>query len=422
MRIVSAYLAILLSASLFAQTQDRELARSVYGLYDFDSERVAEPAPEGYEPFYISHYGRHGARYIYNDSEYELLYDVFTRAEEAGVLTELGKDLHDRFMMVWPHFYGRAGELTRLGQEQHRMLAHRMLEAYPQIFCCQSVTNAVSSTYSRCIMSMNAFCDVLRCKGFHVFEDVDGRDMAYLAPYTKHNPKYRGEDQNWRVEYTEYFDSRFDRKSFYERLFTDLGFAASIEMDMDFIMTLYYMDAHMAGTEFPQTGFGDVFTDEDYALCNEMDNIKFYMRKGWGEGIQGRINVALGESLMQDILDKSEEAVNSVGPSADLRFGHDGAIMTLLAFLRAEGWDQEASDMADIQNVWRSSDVPMASNIRFIFFRKGGEVILKVQYNESDLKLPVESFQGPYYRWSDFKNFYSELIADASQILNNHTK
>jgi hypothetical protein len=138
------------------------------------------------------------------------LYEVFTRAENTGVLTPLGKEMYDRFMMVYPHFYGRAGELTRLGQTQHRMLANRMLEAYPQLFKKQPVVNAVSSTYSRCIMSMNAFCDVLRCNGIEVYEDVDGRDMAYIAPYTKHNPKFKGEDQSWRSEYVEYFDTHID--------------------------------------------------------------------------------------------------------------------------------------------------------------------------------------------------------------------
>lgn len=386
-------------------------------MYDFDIERVSERAPKGFKPFYISHYGRHGARYIYNDSEYELLNDVFTRAHAAGVLTPLGKELHDRFMSLYPHFHGRAGELTRLGQNQHRMLAQRLIADYPGVFRKSTDVSAVSSVYTRCIMSMNAFCDVLRCAGVKVSEDVDGRDMAYLAPYTKYNPKYKGEDQNWRSEYAKYFDDRFDRDAFYGRLFTDLSFVASIQKDMDFIMTLYYMDGHMAGTEFPDISFGKAFSDEDYALCNEMDNIKFYMRKGWGEGRQGKVNVALGESLMQDVLDKMSEAVEAQNLSVDLRFGHDGAIMTLLAFLRAEGWNQTASDMADIKNVWKSSSVPMASNIRFILLKKGTEVIVKCQYNESDLKLPLDSYAGPYYRWNDFKNYYTRLIDEAASIL-----
>ena len=407
----------MLSLSLSAQSLDREKTRSVYGLYDFEVERVSERAPRGFKPFYVSHYGRHGARYIYNDSEYELLYDVFTRAHAAGVLTPLGKELHDQFIAVYSHFHGRAGELTRLGQCQHRILAKRMIADFPDVFRKSSKVNAVSSVYTRCIMSMNAFCDVLRCSGVEVTEEVDGRDMAYLAPYTKYNPKYKGEDQSWRGDFARYFNDRFDRAAFYGRLFTDFSFVSSIESDMNFIMTLYYMDAHMAGTEFPDISFGKVFSDEDYAICNEMDNIKFYMRKGWGDGQQGKINVALGESLMQDILDKMSAAVASQNLSVDLRFGHDGAIMTLLAFLRAEGWNQLASNMADISKVWNSSNVPMASNIRFVLFKKGDEVIVKAQYNENDLKLPLESYAGPYYSWRDFNNYYSKLIEDSALIL-----
>lgn len=421
-RVLLISVVFLLSLSLSAQPYNRERTRSVYCQYDFEAERLDAPAPKGYKPFYISHYGRHGARYIYNDSEYELLYDVFSRADSAGVLSPLGEELYRRFMSLWPHFHGRAGELTQYGQMQHRKLAARYLKDYPQIFRRGAGVNAVTSTYSRCIMSMNAFCDVLRIQGVDVYEVVDGRNMAYLAPYTKHNPKFNGEDQSWRSEFTSYFDSRFDRNAFYGRIFTDVSFASSIKNDMNFIMTLYYMDGHMAGTEFPETGFGEVFTDAEYALCNEMDNIKFYMRKGWGEGMQGEVNVALGEALMQDILDKAEIAVKKGESVADLRFGHDGAVMTLLAFLRAEGWEKKASGMADIKKVWRSCNVPMASNIRFIFCRRGADVIVKAQHDESDILLPLKSFSGPYYRWEDFKIFYRKLIDDANVILNHDYK
>lgn len=406
-----------MTLSLSARTLDREATRSIYCQYDFEAERLDEPAPKGFKPFYISHYGRHGARYIYSEREYELLYEVFARAREAGVLTTLGEELYASFMAVYPHFHGRAGELTQQGCMQHRMLAARMTDTYPRIFMKKAEVRAESSVYPRCIMSMNAFCDELRSRACRVQEEVEEHNMAYMAPYTRYNPKFKGEDLSWRSEYEEYFYSRFDRKAFYARLFTDPAFASSIEEDMEFIMTLYYMDCHMAGTEFPNTSFDGAFSDEDYALCNEMDNIKFYMRKGWGEGRQGRLNVALGEALMQDILDKAEYAITSGQPAADLRFGHDGALMTLLAFLRAEGWDRRAPVMSDIKNVWNSCSVPMASNVRFIFFRKGAQVLVKVQHNESDIKLPLKAYSGPYYLWSDFLAHYRERIAEAAAIL-----
>ena len=63
----------------------------------------------------------------------------------------------------------------------------------------------------------------------------------------------------------------------------------------------------------------------------------------------------------------------------------------------------------------------MATNIRFIFLKKGNEVIVKAQYNESDLKLPLEAYSGSYYRWSDFFDYYSERIAEAVLILSEYT-
>ena len=60
---------LLLAATADAQSAydeikaDIDKAGGVYFMYPFDTPS-ATPAPKGYEPFYISHYGRHGARYI----------------------------------------------------------------------------------------------------------------------------------------------------------------------------------------------------------------------------------------------------------------------------------------------------------------------------------------------------------------------
>ena len=40
-----------------------ELASGNYCNYPLPTGQIT-PAPDGYEPFYVSHYGRHGARYI----------------------------------------------------------------------------------------------------------------------------------------------------------------------------------------------------------------------------------------------------------------------------------------------------------------------------------------------------------------------
>ena len=39
------------------------------------------PAPKGYKPLFISHYGRHGARYAWQDDMYERIREVFEKAD-----------------------------------------------------------------------------------------------------------------------------------------------------------------------------------------------------------------------------------------------------------------------------------------------------------------------------------------------------
>lgn len=50
------------------------------------SESESTPAPKGYEPFYICHYGRHGSRYMSSSTETDAVRPVFEMAERCGLL------------------------------------------------------------------------------------------------------------------------------------------------------------------------------------------------------------------------------------------------------------------------------------------------------------------------------------------------
>lgn len=116
---------LLLAATADAQSAydeikaDIDKAGGVYFMYPFDTPS-ATPAPKGYEPFYISHYGRHGARYILSNDQYDNVAEVLRRARADGKLTARGIDACDRFLAIYPHLKGRAGDLTPKGQMQHR--------------------------------------------------------------------------------------------------------------------------------------------------------------------------------------------------------------------------------------------------------------------------------------------------------------
>ncbi|HPT05076.1 MAG TPA: hypothetical protein PK500_00270 [Candidatus Egerieousia sp.] len=88
------------------------------------------PAPQGYKPFYISHYGRHGSRWLISPKDYGFAYDVFNAAEKAGVLTPLGASVKLKVDSIYIASTGRLGELTQLGAKQHREIADRMIATF----------------------------------------------------------------------------------------------------------------------------------------------------------------------------------------------------------------------------------------------------------------------------------------------------
>ena len=65
-RIMMLGLALFVAIPLFAQY---ERLGGVYYAYPITETKMNQ-APEGYEPFYISHYGRHGSRWLTSDNRY----------------------------------------------------------------------------------------------------------------------------------------------------------------------------------------------------------------------------------------------------------------------------------------------------------------------------------------------------------------
>ena len=97
-----------------------------------------------------------------------------------------------------------------------------------------------------------------------------------------------------------------------------------------------------------------------------------------------------------------------------LRFAHDSGIFALAGRLGIDNFGAVVEDPHDVKNYWRCTEVPMASNIQFVFYRKKSalrhrpatledDVLFKVLLNGREATLPLEPVTGPYYSWQEFK-------------------
>ena len=414
-------ISLLFALPLSAQSLDRDRAKSVYRQYDFEAPRTVEAAPEGYAPIYISHYGRHGARHLYTNAEYELLYSTLAAAHEADALTEVGERVWACVSELYPHFKGRGADLTQYGQWQHRTLAERMCKDFPELFGAEPSVFALSSVKPRCIMSMSAFCTSLaKHSNAKIVTDVNTSAMPVFVPYQQRfNPQYNEKDSDWRTHVENFFGKNFDKDAFYKRLFKKDSFRKSIADEMKFAQTLYYFDAHLGGTDFADHTIGYAFTDEEYRTLYDIDNIKFFLRRGWGIDKECNRSVFYAKETVQDILDKAEEDLASGQKRLRLRFGHDGALALMLAFLEVDSWGKRVGSIDKIDTVWQTSNITMASNFRLVFYSNGKDILVKAQFNENDVRLALKPTHGVFYRWDDLKKYLTDKVEKATQTINN---
>lgn len=417
--------------------EDPQRAGGVFNMYSFDNP-VAAPAPKGYKPFYISHYGRHGARYSSSNTEFETLHMMLAKGEADGMLTDLGKEFKAKYDPWYPSLRYRGGDLSVVGQQQQHLLAKRMYENYPQVFKGRPAKiDARSTTTPRCVMTMGAFCDGLKQEDpkLEIQQACSNVDMAVLNTFTTFNPDVQPTDEGfsnpkaaWKKMFYSFEASCLNPTAFFSRIFKDSNFVRQFgkpaSLEIDFFHVVSAMECIGADALF-----WGIFSFDELCKVWESDNYLYYMSKGPDTTFGGR-QWTFAWTLAQNILDCAHEdipALDGKGQVSDspdyvarLRFGHDTIIMSLLTLLRADGWCTPATSPENVKDVWNDFNIPMAANLQMIFYRnRQGDILVRTMLNEKDLTFPVKSDCAPYYRWSDFEAHCKACIAHAQVIIAN---
>ena len=58
----------------------------------------------------------------------------------------------------------------------------------------------------------------------------------------------------------------------------------------------------------------------------------------------------------------------------------------------------------------------MACNIQLVFYRpvkgKSGDILIKALLNETEATLPLPTDNFPYYKWSDFRKYFTDKLSN----------
>ncbi len=345
------------------------------------------PVPKGYKPFYISHYGRHGSRWMPKDSRYEWIAAQF---EDESNLTDFGLEVKRRLQPALENARGNGGKLTPLGAEQHRQIAHRMYRRFKEIFRQKDIhISARSSTSPRCAASMRAFCEQLRKlnPALDIVEETDQKYMYYIA-YTSPEEEELERDTvvmckvtGERLAGTLYKDPSKQKEP--DKLLSELHTLASSMQDIPL-----------------KDSFWDLFTEEEIQAVYDMNNTRMRLVNGI-DPFNHNIPARCAASLWQNIVETADSVIATGTSAATLRFGHDTCLYHLLSLL---GFFDGVPNLMD-------EILPMGANLQIIFYRNAqGHVIVKflhnekeLRYNEIDCYENKPAFEPPYYDWEDIK-------------------
>lgn len=392
---------------------DLNKAGGVYLAYP-TVETKQTPAPKGYKPFYVSHYGRHGSRYLLSDRDYQWIIQLMEKAETVNGLTPLGHDVLKRLNMVWEEAQGRAGDLTPLGVRQHQGIAERMSKNFPEVFRGKRHVSARSTVVYRCAMSMVAFGDRLKQLNpqLDMSYEMSEKYMSYLNYHSaRSNAFTHGKKGPWVEEYRKFEEAQVHPDRLVSTLFSNADFIRCEVNPSELMWGLYWIAVDMQDMETP-VSFFDLFTAKEMFDLWQCVNYRFYMGNANPLASNG-IVMANAKSLVENILESADAAIKDRSIAATLRFGHDGNVIPLLALLQIENFDVAVAGPAEVYKHWCDfKATPMASNVQIVFFEnKAGDILVKFMHNENEVHVPVKTDQWPFYHWNDVKEYYQKRLS-----------
>lgn len=406
-------MAILLSLPLYSQTTREELEADlnktggVYYAYPTPTVQLTLP-PQGYKPFYISHYGRHGSRYLISTTDYTWIHDALHKADLAGALSDLGRDVMMRLDSVMIEADGRGGDLSPLGVRQHRGIAERMYNAYPEVFADSIDISARSTLVVRCVLSMDAFCE--RLKELNPTLQITRESSQRYMPYLCYGSPESDDKRNELGVITKSFkEEKTSPERLMNSLFTNMDYVENNIDSSELMWGLYYLASDMQNME-TQLSFYDIFTPQELFDLWQVFNFDFFSGSANFAGSEG-LMIKNAKNLLNNIMETADEALDHDVPSATLRFGHDGNLIPLAGILEFPSAIGSTDDPAKGFEVFADFKVaPMAGNVQLIFFKNESDpdapVLVKMLLNEEEQIIRLEPVYGPFYDWEALKAHY----------------
>ena len=387
-----------------------------YNTYPDSIKTTLTPAPEGKKAFYISHYGRHGSRYISSRSGYDIPYMMMLHADSLDELTPTGHRVLQEMNSIMRNTEDRWGELTGIGKREMENIGRRMAERFPEVLCPGANVKAISTIVPRCIESMGSFTMKMLqvCPQLNITLQASERTQWYM------NHQDRKMRRNYLTPEAKkaldaYTATRMGNTRLMELVFKNPDIVKEFINEEDLSYYLMKMVLFQNNISYNSNkNLMDLFDAEDLYLMWQVDNVYWYLQHGACK-LNGGNRPYSQRYLLRQLIADADSCLRLERPGAQLRFGHETVLLPLVCLIGVNGYNLATDNLEELEEKgwWSSSVFPMGSNLQFIFYRSGikdNDVLFKVLLNEEEATLPLQTDVAPYYHWNDFRQYCLDLL------------
>ena len=421
-------LLLFVTAAAFCQTAREEIARNPWlagsnyldydrQLPDFNYTR----APKGYVPFYFSHYGRHGSRWLIGKDDYERVMRPLRKARQQGKLTREGQEALRKIELFNKTTHHRLGDLTTVGERQHHGIGRRIAQHFPEIFVKTKgvAIDARSTTVNRCILSMVAECEELMAANptARIHNDVSDALQYYLNQNWEGRVKERG-DKTGPVRH-EFAERNTHPERLMKVLFNDQQWAADSVDQGRLMRHLFEVAINMQSHDDGEEDLIKLFTQDEIYDQWRIANVGWYVNYGAAPQ-SGSVMPFSQYNLLTNIIETADTCVRLGKTQATMRFGHEVCVMPLACLMELGSCGAVVENLDELDQHWQNYRIfPMACNIQLIFYKPKkaakagatGDILVKALLNEREMTLPVEPTATPYYyKWDDVRRYWSDKL------------
>ena len=419
------------NAPVFETSAKDEIAANHYlagsNYLDYDrqlSTKPLTPSPKGYEPFYMSHYGRHGSRWLIWEGDYTLPIRALKSAHENGKLTEVGEETLQKLEAIFSTTEKRLGDLTTVGERQHHGIGKRMAQNFPEIFKAKGLKiDARSTVVIRCILSMIAECEELAAANptAQIHNDVSESLQYYLNQPWEGIVKEEGKTGD--KEYHDAVVKYTHPERLMKVLFNDQQWVYNNVMAGDLMRRLFDVATNMQSHD-TDIELLSLFTDDEVYDPWRIRNIGWYLDYA-ASPVSGTKMPFSQLNLLKNIIETADTVTQT---QATLRFGHEVCVMPLASLLELDNCGRVVENLDELDTYWRNYRIfPMACNIQLVFYRPkakkmkgveykspttGDDILMKALLNEREVYLPAQTDNWPYYKWQDLRQYYLNKIKE----------